>query len=153
MFRSYATCGNGLNADGSSDALGCSEYNGTYNSKVCAYTENGCLFNLAADPCEVTDLGDDYPEIREYFIGRLDYHTAHSPAALILAIDALNYEDYDPSSFCSSDEMGSGQFWCPIMSYDLVSFEEKLLQNFVELWAGQTVNDTTENQKVFLAAL
>jgi len=144
--REFSTCH-------SSDVLRCSSANLTFNSAVCMYTENGCLFDMDSDPCEVTNLGDEYPEIRDYFIGRLDYHESRAPNALMLDIDQLDYDDYAPEIYCDTEIMGYGQFWCPFMMYNAVGFEEKLLENYATLWAGLSVNDTTENQKKALEAL
>jgi len=143
--REFSTCH-------TEDVLGCSTANKTYNSAVCIYTENGCLFDMDSDPCEVTNVGDEYPEIRDYFISRLDYHESRTPNALILDIEQLDYDDYAPEIYCQTEVMGYGQFWCPFMSYDQVDFEERLLQNYATLWGGLSVNDTTENQKLALKA-
>lgn len=73
--------------------MGCSEHNGEFNSAVCAFTENGCLFNMANDPCEVTDIGDEYPEIRDFLIDRLSWYQDRSPDAIILYTEALEFSE------------------------------------------------------------
>ena len=98
---------------------------------------------MADDPCEKTNLGDQYPDVRDFFIARLDYHQSRAPAALIIDIDQLDYEDYAPEAYCLEEDLGSTQFWCPFLSYEAVDFEERLLKNFADLWEGQSVNDTT----------
>ena len=66
-------------------------------------TENGCLFNLAVDPCEVTDVGDEFPELRAKLIERLEGYVASTPDALLTTMSTLKYSDYGPA----------GDFWGP----------------------------------------
>ena len=111
MFQNsdFATC--------TEDALGCSEYDGEFNSAVCVFTENGCLFNLAVDPCEVTDLGDEYPEMRQHFIERLEFHDKHSPDAVLIYRDIVEYSEVEPAVHCDESD-----FWCPFQEYEDVIF-------------------------------
>ena len=108
--------------------MGCNGYDGPYNSAVCAFTENGCLFNLGLDPCEVTDFGDDHPEIRGYFIERMDYHKEHSPDALLVYGEIVGYSEVEPAVQCEEID-----FWCPFREYDNVGFEEKLTADLLRL--------------------
>ena len=92
IFSDFNTC--------DVDVLGCSEYDGDFNSAVCAYTEHGCLFNLEVDPCEVHNLGDEYPEIRDFFIDRLSWHQDRAPEAIMLQTDAMAFSEVFYKSLC-----------------------------------------------------
>ena len=113
-----------------SDSYGCSDYDGEYNSAECVSTENGCLFNLAVDPCEVTDVGDEFPELRAKLIERLEGYVASTPDALLTTTSTLKYSDYGPA----------GDFWGPFWEYEQVDFEDDLAIDFQRLYgAGEQV--------------
>ena len=120
--------------------MGCSDYTGHFNSLYCAYTKNGCLFNLKKDPCEKTDRGDLEPEIREYFINALEEYQRNTPEPLMLYIDKLNYSAFAPELYCLEDD-----FWCPTMEYEFVEFEDKLASNFLKFWPVPYVNSSASD--------
>ena len=135
----------GLNSDFSicpQDTSICSESKGPFNSLVCAFTANGCLFNLSEDPCERTDRGDFDPELRQHFIERLEFYQQNSPEPLIRYIDSLDFESVAPETFCDEPD-----FWCPFMEYEYVDFEDQLEADFERIWPiKESVNGTKRNE-------
>merc|ERR1712113_1087504 len=102
--------------------------------------QNGCLFNLAVDPCEVTNLGDSYPEIRDYFIDRLERYQRETPEPLMLYIDKLNWSSMAPAVHCDDAD-----FWCPYLEYEVVNFEERLTVEFLRIQGIYDEMDTELN--------
>jgi len=123
-YSDFSTC--------AEDTLGCSSYSGHFNSLYCAFTKNGCLFNMALDPCEMTNRGDLHPEIRKYFIDRLERYQRETPEPLMLYVDKLNWSSMAPSMHCDDTD-----FWCPFMEYEVVNFEEKLTADLSRLWPSE----------------
>merc|ERR1712130_339053 len=65
-----------------------------------------------------------YPDLRKYFIERLEYYNNNSPKPVLRITDKLTYDDIVPD----------GEFWGPYMQYDNVTFEADLTESFLELF-------------------
>jgi len=95
----------------------------------CYKAENGCLFNLEVDPCELNNVGEQYPEVRDVMISTLDGFEENAVTPLLDDDDVLDFDDYDPEVHCDSD------FWCPFMDFENVPFEDVLTADYRRLFA------------------
>ena len=67
------------------------------SSALDCYKENeGCLFDLDADPCEYYNVGDTHPQIRETLMERLDFYASITPSAIIQRGNELDESVYTP---------------------------------------------------------
>ena len=119
MLSGFASC--------TEDILGCHELSEDSTALDCHEKETGCLFDLESDACERYDVGEAFPEQREFMISRLEYYRQVSPPALIRKEARLDFAELDPETVCDSD------FWCPYMSYDTVGFERELREQYLRL--------------------
>ena len=94
---------------------------------------SGCLFDLSADPCEYYNLADsdEYAEIRDYMIGRLEYYSSRAVEPLIKSAEReMNESVYSPKD---------GQFWSPYVEYECAVFEDVLMEQFRVLYPSESV--------------
>jgi len=121
--------------------LGCGQLPSDINSFKCYGSETGCLFNLEEDACEFYDVGDEYPEIRDQLMERLDYYASTSPGPVILKSNQFNESVYAPKD---------GQFWGPFIDYERAHFEEKLMEQYrlfypEENWENENDLESEDN--------
>eukprot|EP01084_Bolivina_argentea_P127822 226025_1 len=126
--RVFATCINKNGHEIKDNILGCDEYVDS-NSIGCHLNENGCLFDIENDPCEYTNLVDEYMDVAKQMIHRLDFYNHKAIKPLITMDNQLSFDDIDPNVVCDSE------FWCPFMSYKDVEFEKIVTNKYKEVYA------------------
>jgi len=119
-----------------SDVLGCGNTEVTHQTLYCHLTEDGCLFDLEADPCERNDVGRSRPAVRQYLVGRLDYYHSIQTTYLISDSAKMWYERYDPAF--NRLEGANSSFWGPYMDYAECDFEGKLNADYQRLYPDNT---------------
>ena len=69
IFSDFSTC------RGTQNLLECDDASSemiTPEELDCYKAENGCLFNMESDPCELVNVGEQHRKIREEMIAALD---------------------------------------------------------------------------------
>jgi len=112
--------------------------------------DDGCLFNLESDPCEMQNVMQDYPDIVALMEAKLNAYQAASVKPLMS--ENVTYLDPDairPTLVCDSE------YWCPYMQYDDVEFEEVLSREYMRLYGGHDDDDNAEDvlSLLYLVAL
>lgn len=95
------------------------------------------------DPCELVNVGDQYSEIREEMIAKLDEYEQNSVTPLIDESDKLDLDDYSPDIHCDDG------FWCPFMEYEEVPFEDVLAADYIQLFGDSAESVVVQNSNVF----
>lgn len=119
------------------NSLGCESYESVSNSNSitslnCLDTENGCLIDLFADPCEYKNVANSHAAVLKKLQMRLDAYSAVSVVALDSAMNVLHDDDINPSLVCPND------FWCPYQKWSDVTFEKVLFNNYIKLYSSST---------------
>jgi len=66
----------------------------------CLFNHGACLFDMATDPCEYTDIGPDNQEIVTQLTNKLaQYNEDQADPLYRYYVNNLNYEDADPDNF------------------------------------------------------
>lgn len=86
------------------------------------------------DACEKENVGDQYPEVRQRLIDRLDYYQDKAAPILIIAGSGMDIEDFDPGE--KNDD-----FWGPYRVYENVTFEAELTEFYREMYPALTEGD------------
>ena len=92
------------------------------------------------DACEKSDVGDQYPEIRQHLMDRLDYYQLQAAPLLIVAGQAMNIEEFDP-------QMTGGDFWGPYHEYDQCAFEDILEKHYQDTYPEDTYPELEKSSK------
>jgi len=121
--------------------LGC-DLDAEIVNEYCFSTDEGCLFDLDADPCEMQDVSQTNPEIFSTMAATLQALKEQAPSD-VMQMESTQLTLDSPVSWLPS---GEDAFWSPWGVYGDTMFEQVLYENYDALYGNQ--ERVAEHQKL-----